>query len=124
MRSISTDQAPAPTGHYSQAMVHGGLCHVSGLMANTPDGVYHPGSIEEETEQALANLEAILQAAGSSRDRVLQVRAYITSPDLWAGFNAAFAAHFGEHRPARTVIPVPVLYRGMKVELDAVAAAD
>ncbi|MCK7577177.1 MAG: RidA family protein [Chromatiales bacterium] len=66
----------------------------------------------------------ILAAAGSSRDRVLRCTVYISDLELWGRFNAAYAGFFGEHRPARTVVPVPGLHYGFKVEMDAIAAAE
>lgn len=125
MRTIRTEAAPIPAGHYSQAVVHGGVAYVAGLLpveAGTNRRVF--GEIEEEAAQVLRNLDAVLAAAGSSRDRVLRCTVYISDLELWGRFNAAYAAFFGEHRPARTVVPVPGLHYGFKVELDAIAAVD
>ena len=124
MRTIRTEAAPIPAGHYSQAVVHGGVAYVAGLLpveAGTNRKVF--GEIEEEAAQVFRNLDAILAASGSSRDRVLRCTVYIADLELWGRFNAAYAAYFGEHRPARTVVPVPGLHYGFKVELDAIAAA-
>jgi 2-iminobutanoate/2-iminopropanoate deaminase len=124
MRTIRTEAAPIPAGHYSQAVVHGGTVYVAGLLpieAVTNRKVF--GEIEEEAAQVFRNLDAILAAAGSSRDRVLRCTVYIADLELWGRFNAAYAVFFGEHRPARTVVPVPGLHYGLKVELDAIAAA-
>lgn len=125
MRTIRTEAAPIPAGHYSQAVVHGGVAYIAGLLpveAGTNRKVF--GEIEEEAAQVFRNLDAILAASGSSRDRVLRCTVYISDLELWGRFNAAYAAFFGEHRPARTVVPVPGLHYGFKVELDAVAAAE
>ncbi len=125
MRTIRTDAAPIPAGHYSQAVVHGGVAYVAGLLpveAGTNRRIF--GEIEEEASQVFRNLDAILAAAGSSRDRVLRCTVYIADLELWGRFNAAYAAYFGEHRPARTVVPVSGLHYGFKVELDAIAAAE
>jgi 2-iminobutanoate/2-iminopropanoate deaminase len=122
MRLILTDKAPIPAGHYSQAVVHGDTVYVSGLIpveAGTNNKVF--GEIEVEAAQVFRNLEAILEAAGSSKTQVLRCTVYITDIGLWPRFNAAYAAFFGDHKPARTVVPVPVLHHGFKVELDAVA---
>ncbi len=124
MRTIRTEAAPIPAGHYSQAVEHGGVVYVAGLLpmeAGTNRKVF--GQIEEEAAQVFRNLDAILDAAGSSRDRVLRCTVYIADLELWGRFNAAYAAYFGEHRPARTVVPVSGLHHGFKVELDAIAAA-
>ncbi len=124
MRTIRTESAPIPAGHYSQAVEHGGVVYVAGLLpveAGTNRKVF--GEIEEEAAQVFRNLDAILAAAGSSRDRVLRCTVYIADLELWGRFNSAYAAFFGEHKPARTVVPVPGLHHGFKVELDAIAAA-
>lgn len=124
MRTIMTESAPIPAGHYSQAIEHGGVVYVAGLLpveAGTNRRMF--GEIEEEAAQVFRNLDAILAAAGSSRDRVLRCTVYISDLELWGRFNAAYAAYFGEHKPARTVVPVPGLHYGFKVELDAIAAA-
>lgn len=122
MRLIQTDKAPIPAGHYSQAVVHGDTVYVAGLVpveAGTNNKVF--GEIEVEAAQVFRNLEAILAAAGSSKSQVLRCTVYITDIGLWPRFNAAYAAFLGDHKPARTVVPVPELHHGFKVELDAVA---
>ena len=120
---IQTDKAPIPAGHYSQAVVHGDTVYVSGLIPVEP-GTNNKilGELELEAAQVFRNLEAILAAAGSSRSQVLRCTVYITDIGLWPAFNTAYAAFFGDHKPARTVVPVPQLHHGFKVELDAVAA--
>ena len=124
MKLIQTDTAPLPGGHYSQAVAHGGVVYVSGILpVEAGTGRKVLGEIEEEAAQALLNLDAILAAAGSSRDRVIRCTVYISDVELWGRFNAVYAAFFGGHKPARTVVPVPALHHGFKVELDAVAVA-
>lgn len=122
METIRTDRAPAPAGPYVQALVHGGLVYVSGQLPLAP-GATEPrlGTIEEEARQALANLDAILVAAGSSRSLVLRTTVYIADVALWGRFNAVYADFFGSHRPARTVVPTLPLHHGFQVEIDAVA---
>jgi 2-iminobutanoate/2-iminopropanoate deaminase len=70
----------------------------------------------------LDNLAHVLAAAGSDLAHVLRCTVYITDIALWPRFNAAYAARFGAHRPARTVVPVPALHYGYAIELDAIAA--
>jgi 2-iminobutanoate/2-iminopropanoate deaminase len=99
--------------------------YVAGLVpveAGTNNKVF--GEVEVEAAQVFRNLEAILLAAESGRDKVLRCTVYITDIGLWPRFNAAYAAFFGDHKPARTVVPVPELHHGFKVELDAVAAVE
>ncbi len=124
MTPIDTPAAPAPAGHYAQAVVHGGLVFVSGQLPIDPaDREQPPGTIEEQTEQTLRNVGAILEAAGSSLDRVLQMTVYISDVSLWSRVNAAYARVMGAHRPARAVVPVKDLHYGYQIEIQAVAAA-
>jgi 2-iminobutanoate/2-iminopropanoate deaminase len=125
MRFISTSGAPAPGGHYSQAVVHGGLVFVSGQLPIDPETrTPIPGTVEEQTECALRNLAAILEAAGSGIDRVLKTTVYVSSIESWGRVNAVYAAFFGEHRPARAVVPTGDLHFGCLVEIDAIAAVE
>lgn len=122
MREISTDQAPPPAGHYAQAIVHDGLVYVSGQLAVDPQtGEKRLGDIEAQTRQALANVAAILRAAGSDIDRVLKTTVYVADIALWGRVNAVYAAFFGDHRPARAVVPTRELHYGFLVEIEAVA---
>ncbi len=124
MTPIDPPDAPAPAGHYAQAVVHGGLVFVSGQLPIDPaDREQPPGTIEEQTEQTLRNVGAILEAAGSSLDRVLQMTVYISDVSLWSRVNAAYARVMGAHRPARAVVPVKDLHYGYQIEIQAVAAA-
>jgi 2-iminobutanoate/2-iminopropanoate deaminase len=121
---VSTPAAPRPAGHYSQAIVHGGLVFVAGQLPIDPaTGRPLTGEpVEAQTEQALRNLRAILEAAGSDFDHVLRVTVYVADVSLWGRVNAAYAACFGAHRPARTVVPTGELHHGVLVEIDAIAA--
>lgn len=114
----------APAGHYSPAVVHGGTVYVSGQLARMPgmaaDAV--PEGIEAQTRQCLANAETILLAAGSRRDLVIRATLYIADIADWAPVNRAFADFFGEHRPARSIIPVNKFKSGFLIEIDIVAA--
>jgi 2-iminobutanoate/2-iminopropanoate deaminase len=124
MRAIHSDEAPAPAGHYSQAIEHGGLVFVAGQLPIDPaDRARAPGDVEEQTERALRNVEAILVASGSGLDRLLSVTIYVTDIALWPRVNATYARVLGEHRPARAVVPVPALHHGYLIEVQAIAAA-
>lgn len=120
---IQTPDAPAPAGHYAQAVVHHGLIFVSGQLAIDPlTGDPKLGSIEEQTEQALANVAAILRAADSDLDRVLSMTVYVSDIALWSAVNAVYARIMGDHRPARAVVPTRELHHGFLVEIQAIAA--
>lgn len=123
MQTIKTPDAPAPAGHYSQAIIHDGLVFVSGQLPIDP-ATRTPctGAIEEQTELVLRNLSAILEAAGSGIDRVLKTTVYVSDIELWGRVNATYSAFFGEHRPARSVVPTRELHFGCLVEIDAIAA--
>lgn len=123
MRSIQTPDAPSPAGHYSQGIVHGDLVFVAGQLPHDPhDPGADPGDVEAQTERTLRNVEAVLKAAGSGLEWVLQMTVYVTDISLWGRVNAAFARVMGEHRPTRAVVPVPELHHGYLVEIQAIAA--
>jgi 2-iminobutanoate/2-iminopropanoate deaminase len=122
MITISTPNAPKPAGHYSQAIVHGNTVYVSGQLPIDPKtGEKRVGSIEEQTEQALKNVSEILQAANSDLSQVLKTTVYVSDIALWNRVNAVYARFFGEHRPARAVVPTRDLHYGFQIEIEAVA---
>ena len=123
IKSIQTPNAPSPAGHYSQAIAYGGLVFVAGQLSIDPKtGEKKPGSIEEQTEQALRNVEAILKAANSDLSRVLKMTVYVSDINLWGAVNTVYARIMGDHRPARAVIPTRDLHYGFLIEIDAIAA--
>ena len=123
MKEVSTEKAPQPAGHYAQAVVHGGLVYVSGQLPVDPQtGDKRTGSIEEQAEQALANLAAILEASGSDLEHVLKTTVYVSDIELWGRVNAVYARFFGPHRPARAVVPTKELHYGFQLEIEAIAA--
>ncbi|HEX3484418.1 MAG TPA: RidA family protein [Micropepsaceae bacterium] len=120
---ILTENAPVPAGHYSQAVCHGDLVFVSGQLPVTREGkIAAHRSFEEQAHLALANLLAIVRAAGSSPERVLKVTVFLAGVEYWPAFNALYADAFGDAKPARSVVPVPALHHGCLIELEAVAA--
>ena len=123
MKVIFTEKAPRPAGHYSQAIVHGDTIYMAGQLPIEPKtGEKKTGPIEEQAEQVLRNIAEILQAASSDLNHVLKVTVYIADMSLWERLNAVYARFFGEHRPARAVLPAPNLHFGFQVEIDAIAA--
>jgi 2-iminobutanoate/2-iminopropanoate deaminase len=123
MQSITTSAGPAAAGHYSQAIVHGGLVYVAGQLPLVPGRAEHVvGSIEQQTEQVLRNISAILEAAGSSLSRALQMTIYVSDISLWGRVNATYARVMGDHKPARAVVPVNALHHGYQIEVQAIAA--
>lgn len=122
VKTISTNKAPRPAGHYAQATVYGDMVYVSGQLPIDP---MHPdrapGNIEEQAEQVLRNVSAILEAAGSGLHNVLKTTVYISDISLWGQVNAVYARVFGSHRPARAVIPCQELHYGYQIEMEVVA---
>lgn len=114
----------APKGHYSHATVGAGMVFVSGQLPVAEDGtVLQDAPFEQQARQVLANVAAALRGAGSSVERLLQVRVYITDIALWPAFNALYAEWVGAARPARAVVPVPCLHYGCLLEVEATALA-
>ena len=124
MKLIQTEEAPIPAGHYSQAVVHQGVVYVAGQLPVRPDRSQdeEPLSIEEQTERALRNTEAILNAAGSGLDLVLQMTVYVADMSLWSRVNAVFARVMGDHRPARAIVPTTELHHAYQIEIQTIAA--
>lgn len=123
IRRITTDAAPRPAGHYSQACCTGDLIFVSGQLPIGPDGAaLKDKSFEDQARQAIANMLSIVKAAGSGPERVLKVTAFIVGIENWLAFNGAYAELFGASKPARSVVPVPALHNGLLVEIEAIAA--
>jgi len=122
IESVHTDTAPQAIGPYSQAVVSGGMVFVSGQIPLEPaTGVLVAGGFAEQASRALSNIDAVLKAAGCTRDSVVKATVYLTDLTRFAEFNEIYAAFFGKHRPARAVVGVAALPRGAQVEVDAVA---
>jgi len=124
--AIRTEEAPAPFqgAPYSQAIRAGGLVFVSGQVALTPGAGEPAGTdVGEQTEQVFANLRAILEAAGSSLDRVVKTTVYLRSLDDCPAMNDVYRRHGGEVPPARATVEVSALPAGALVEIDAIALA-
>jgi len=124
---IRTDAAPAPFqgAPYSQAIKTNGLVFVSGQVALVPGAQeLAPGGIAEQTEQVFANLRAILEAAGSSLERIVKTTVFLQSFDDFAGMNEVYARHVGSVPPARSTFEVGKLPSDALVEIEAVALTD
>ncbi len=121
MQIISTDNAPRAIGPYSQAVVVDGILYSSGQIALTPEGELVEGGIEEQTRQVLRNLSAVLEAAGSSLQRVIKTTIFLADMEDFATVNEIYAEFFGEHRPARSTVAVKTLPKEVLVEIDCIA---
>ena len=123
---VRTEAAPAPFqgAPYSQAIRAGDSVFVSGQLALKPgDAHIAAGTVEEQTEQVMANLGAILEAAGSGLDRIVKTTVYLQNLDDFQGMNSAYAKRVGDAPPARATIEVARLPSGALVEIDAIALA-
>ena len=115
----------SPAGHYSPAVSHAGIVYVSGQLSLRPgDKTRHLGTVAEQTEVALGNVEAVLQAAGSRMDRLIQVTIYVSDVAHWPEVNEVYARILGDHKPARAIVPVPALNHGCALEIQAMAAVE
>lgn len=122
-RIVSTPDAPAAIGPYSQAIVHAGLVYCSGQVALDPaTKELVPGGVEAQTRQVLKNLGNVLAAAGSSFERVLKTTVYLKDMGDFAAMNAVYGEHFQSAPPARATVEVARLPKDARVEIDCVAA--
>jgi 2-iminobutanoate/2-iminopropanoate deaminase len=124
--AIATDRAPAAIGPYSQAVRHGGLVFCSGQIPLDPEGNLVGGDdVAAQTEQVMKNLGAVLEAAGSSFAQVLKATIFLTDLGDFGTVNAVYAKAFeGSEPPARACVEVSALPKGVKVEIEAIAAVD
>lgn len=121
---ISTDAAPAAIGPYSQAIRAGDLIFVSGqLPINPATGELITDDIGAMTRQIFANTAAILQAAGSSLDRIVKTTVFLADLNDFAAMNAAYAEQFGDAPPARSTVQVARLPRDARIEIEVIALA-
>ena len=120
--AVSTPEAPAAIGPYSQAIRSGPWLFVSGQIPIDPvTGTLVGGGIAAETDRVLRNLAAILAAAGTSLDRVVRTTVYLADMNEFAAMNEVYAAYFPSPAPARATIEAARLPRDVRVEIDAIA---
>ncbi len=123
MERVQPENWPLPAGHYWPGIVHNGLVYVSGqLPMDLETRVPFNGPVGEQTEVALRNVEAILNAAGSDLENVIQMTIYVSDMEYWGEVNMVYARVMGDHRPARAIVPVKDLHFGVKIEIQAIAA--
>lgn len=124
MKVISTSQAPAAIGPYSQAIHVGNLIYTSGqLPLNPATGAFPEGGIKAQTRQSLTNVKAILEAAGTDMNHVVKTTVFMADMNDFADMNAVYAEFFTEPFPARSAVAVKTLPKGALVEIEAVAEA-
>jgi 2-iminobutanoate/2-iminopropanoate deaminase len=119
--SIQTDNAPEAIGPYSQAIQAGPWLFLSGQIPLLASGQLCPGGIQEQTQQVLKNLQAILEAAGGTLDKITQTTCYLCSLGDFQAFNEVYAQHFKAPFPARATVEVKALPKNALVEISALA---
>ncbi len=122
MKIIQTPNAPAAIGPYSQAMQVGDLLFTSGQIPLRADGTLLEGDITAQTTQVLANLKAVIEAAGASLDKVVKTTVFMKNLDDFAAMNKVYGETFGSHTPARSTVQVAKLPRDVLVEIEAIVS--
>lgn len=123
MHRINSDTMPKNNGHYSQCIEHAGSLYISGQLPIDSSTKSTPDSIQDQTALALSNIEAILKAAECCKEDIIQVRIYLVGVEHWGSVNDTYSIFFGDHRPARCIVPVPELHFGCLIEIEAIAMA-
>ena len=118
---VETKKAPPPVGPYSQAIQAGNMVFVSGQIALHPETNEIPEDFTTQCHQVLRNLQAILEASGSSLEHTVKVMIYMTDIDRFNELNEIYARYLGSAKPARACVEVSRLPKGVLVEMDAVA---
>lgn len=125
MKIVHSDSAPAAIGPYSQAVAYNGVLYCSGQIALGADGTdYTDRSIQEQTVQVLENLKAVLEAGGSSFEKVVKVGIFLADMGDFQAVNEIYAQYFVHHKPARACVAVRTLPRNALVEIECMAAID
>jgi len=121
MKIIHHPDIPPPNGHYSHCIEHNGVLYVSGQLPVEPESRNIPAGIEAQAKLVFRKIEQILVAAGSSKEKVIQVRIYLSDVAHWETVNALYRDFFREHKPARCVVPTGRLHYGCLIEAEATA---
>ena len=119
---IQTDKAPKAIGPYSQAVRSAGLIYLSGQLGMDPaTGQLVQGGVGPQTRRAIANLKAVLEAAGSGLDRVVKTTVFLTNMGNFTEINAIYGEYFSSQAPARSAVQVSALPRGADIEIECIA---
>ncbi|HEY0405570.1 MAG TPA: RidA family protein [Pyrinomonadaceae bacterium] len=119
---IETDKAPRAIGPYSQAVVAGGFVFASGQIPLDPQtGEFVAGGVAEQTEQVMRNLSALMEAAGTSLERVVKTTVFLADMNDFAAMNEVYSRYFSDQPPARATVEAARLPRDARVEIEAIA---
>ncbi|MBO8178322.1 2-iminobutanoate/2-iminopropanoate deaminase [Aeribacillus pallidus] len=121
MRTVSTKQAPAAIGPYSQGVIVNNLFFSSGQIPLTPEGKMVEGDIKEQTHQVFRNLQAVLHEAGASLNTVVKATVFLKNMEDFAAVNEVYSQYFSEHKPARSCVEVARLPKDALVEIEVIA---
>lgn len=124
MKIVSTTNAPAAIGPYSQGIIVNNLFFTSGQIPLTAEGQLVEGDIVAQTNQVFENVKAVLAKAGLSLNHVVKTTVFLKDMNDFAAMNETYAHHFGEHKPARSAVEVARLPKDVKVEIEVVAVIE
>jgi 2-iminobutanoate/2-iminopropanoate deaminase len=121
MKIVSTNQAPAAIGPYSQGIIAGNLFFSSGQIPLTAGGELVTGDISEQTHQVFKNLHAVLEEAGASLESVVKATVFLKDMNSFIAFNEVYGQYFADHKPARSCVEVARLPKDVLVEIEVIA---
>ena len=125
MKIIETKNAPGAVGAYSQGIVSNGFVYSSGQLPLVPEtGELISDDVKKATRQSLENVKAIIEAGGSSVEKIVKVNIFLDDVNDFAAVNEAYAEFFGDHKPARSAVQVAALPKGAIIEIEAIAELD
>jgi 2-iminobutanoate/2-iminopropanoate deaminase len=125
MDYVRTQHAPGAIGPYSQAVIANGFIYTAGQIALDPaSGQVIEGGIREQTIRVMANLKAVVEAAGSSLAKVVKTTVFLVDMADFSEMNDVYSKTFGDHKPARSTVAVSGLPRGVRVEIEVVAVVE
>ncbi|CAA6803922.1 MAG: Bona fide RidA/YjgF/TdcF/RutC subgroup [uncultured Sulfurovum sp.] len=124
MRFISTDNAPAAIGPYSQAVIVNGMIYTSGQIGIDEQGVIVADDVVNQAHQVMKNLFYVLEAAGAHFNDVIKTTIFLADMDDFAEVNEVYAHYFGHHKPVRSTVAVKTLPKKVRIEIDCIALAN
>jgi len=124
MEIVCTQKAPQPKLPYSQAVINGNLVYTSGTLPFKPDGTFLEGTFAEQLHQVFANLQAVLEAAGTNLNKVIKTTVFLKNMDDFAQLNEIYGSYFSDHLPARSTIEVARLPKDALVEIELIASIE